>query len=152
MRMKKRTKYPRKLAPAAGRPQTAKEDRPVAQACPMNEEPKEIPSVEDVALDPLPTLEELVARLRSEGYKHIQWAVHEKGHRARSRLLGKGKLAIPSDFTKHLVCLKHGNLAKVRQQTSPDRTDQGLRILDVLPCLYCTPDPVRVILRSPVTR
>ena len=92
-------------------------------------------------------LRPLVARLKRDGYVPTHWIPNSKGMRAD---LG-GKLAIPSHYTKSRICRIHGNLVKVRHETSPGANDRGVRILDVLPCLFCCQDPEGVIGRSPKT-
>lgn len=153
MGMHKRPKYPRKMTPVAGQPRTSKEDSPVEPCVPTRSETGSNPAVEeDVELEPLPTLQTLIARLRTQGYVPTHWVRHPKGDRAVLTGEGKRKVAVPSNYTRGRVCREHGNLVKVRHETFPDRDDRGIQILDVLPCPFCTQDPVRAILRSPVTR
>lgn len=142
--MRRRPKYPRKQAAGLATPGRGKELQPVVPTTP----PERVEATGAGA--PLPTLETLVGKLKGEGYAPIHWVVNPKGIRAEST--GKGKVAIPSNTTKERVCLKHGNLVKVQRETFTGRADKGARILDVIQCPFCTPDPVRAILDASVAK
>jgi hypothetical protein len=78
----------------------------------------------------------IVSELRTNGFEHVRWRETPKGVRANR----KGKVSIPSEYTKNRVCVAHGNLAKLRHESHPGQNDRGVIILDVLPCLACNPD------------
>lgn len=81
------------------------------------------------------SLERVVGRLKGKGYFPVHWVVHSKGLRAA--FFGPGKVAVPSENAKDNICMRHGNLVKVQHETFPDRSDRGIRILDVIPCPFC---------------
>ncbi len=127
-------KYPYRRAKATPLPETAQAPAP----------PPPPPIIE---LDPQEALRRLVARLKVEGYEPIHWIRNPKGVRANL----PGKRAIPSSYTKNRVCVRHGNLVKLRHEVQAGRDDTGVRILDVLPCLFCCPNAAEIIERSPKT-
>lgn len=105
---------------------------------------------ENLSPKPPTTLADVIAMLRREGYAPTHWVVDAKGIRAEST--GEGKVGIPSSYAVDRVCMVHGNLVKVRRETHPERSDKGVRILDVIPCPFCVAEPIRTILRAPLTR
>lgn len=92
-------------------------------------------------------LRALAGELQAKGYKLVQWVEHPRGLRANRR----GKLSVPSNYTKERACLIHGNLAKARHETYPGEIGQGIIILDVAPCLVCNPQAVALVRASPRT-
>lgn len=86
-------------------------------------------SMEDEALV------KLVARLKARGYLPVHWYKKVKGLRATLT----GKIAIPADESIQNICLNHGNLVRVIAETHRGYRTKGVRILEVVPCVFCRP-------------